>query len=133
MPLIKLDLIEGRDPEQLNRLLDEFHKVFVEVFAIPEEDRFQIVTQHPSNELVAGNAGLGFERSGNLVMMQVFTQAGRTNEVKQELYQKLATAMTKVSEDPSDLFIGYFENGPSDWSFGFGKAQYLNGELRPHI
>lgn len=132
MPLIKLDLIEGRSPEQLKQLLDEFHEVFVEVFGIPQQDRFQIITQHPSNELVAENAGLGFERSGNLVMMQVFTQSGRTDRVKQELYQKLADAMQRTGEDPSDLFIGYFENGPSDWSFGFGKAQYLTGELRPH-
>jgi len=29
-----------------------------------------------------------------------------------------------------DVFIGYVENGPQDWSFGFGVAQYVTGELQ---
>jgi hypothetical protein len=28
-----------------------------------------------------------------------------------------------------DVFLGYVENSASDWSFGFGRAQYVTGEL----
>jgi hypothetical protein len=28
-----------------------------------------------------------------------------------------------------DVFIGYVENTAGDWSFGFGRAQYVTGEL----
>jgi hypothetical protein len=28
-----------------------------------------------------------------------------------------------------DVFIGYVENTADDWSFGFGRAQYVTGEL----
>ncbi|MFF3904504.1 hypothetical protein ACFYZJ_00500 [Streptomyces sp. NPDC001848] len=28
-----------------------------------------------------------------------------------------------------DVFIGIVENGPQDWSFGFGRAQYTEGDL----
>ena len=31
--------------------------------------------------------------------------------------------------DWQDIFIGYVENGPEDWSFGHGRAQYVTGEL----
>nr|WP_237694792.1 tautomerase family protein [Streptomyces sp. SID5468] len=29
----------------------------------------------------------------------------------------------------ADIFIGIVENGPQDWSFGFGRAQYTEGAL----
>jgi hypothetical protein len=28
-----------------------------------------------------------------------------------------------------DIFIGYVENSPEDWSFAHGRAQYMTGEL----
>jgi hypothetical protein len=31
--------------------------------------------------------------------------------------------------DGKDLFISYFENGPEDWSFADGRAQYVEGDL----
>jgi hypothetical protein len=80
--------------------------------------------------VIAQDAGLGFERSDDgVVMIQVFTQAGRTAEVKQRLYAVMAASLAQIGVSGEDVFIGYVENSPADWSFGFGRAQYIEGDL----
>lgn len=129
MPLVRIDLAAGREPAQVQAIADVIHNAIVAVYRIPERDRFQIVTEHPVGHIIAEDAGLGFERSSGVVMIQIFTQRGRSDDVKQELYAAVATALQQEGVAGEDVFIGYSENGPQDWSFGFGRAQYLTGEL----
>lgn len=81
MPLIRFDVIEGRNEESLRKLLDAAHRAVVKAFDVPERDRYQIVTQHPANELVIQDTGLGFERSRDLVVISV-TSTERSNQQK---------------------------------------------------
>ena len=71
---------------------------------------------------------LGFSRA-DPVIIQIFTQRGRSDQVKQDLYAEIARRLEQVGVGGEDIFVGYVENGPQDWSFGFGRAQYLTGEL----
>ncbi|WP_207757565.1 tautomerase family protein [Nonomuraea cypriaca] len=48
---------------------------------------------------------------------------------KQRLYRTLADRLERAGVAGEDLFLSYMENGPDDWSFGFGRAQYVDGEL----
>lgn len=129
MPLVRIDVTEGRSPAEVRAVADAVHTSIVEVFGIPVRDRFQIVTQQPADGIIAEDAGLGFERTGGVVMIQITTQRGRTVEAKTALYARIASALAEVGVAGEDVFIGYVENGPEDWSFGFGRAQYLTGEL----
>jgi hypothetical protein len=45
MPLVRFDLIQGRTPQEISRLLDAAHRALVAAFAIPERDRYQTVSQ----------------------------------------------------------------------------------------
>ena len=129
MPLVRIDLAAGRDASGIQQIADAIHEAIVSVYGIPPRDRFQIVTEHPAGQIIAQDAGLGFARSEHVVMIQIFTQRGRTDETKQALYAAVADRLSDVGVDGADVFIGYVENGPQDWSFGFGRAQYLTGEL----
>ncbi|MBY0177486.1 MULTISPECIES: tautomerase family protein [Curtobacterium] len=129
MPLVRFDLATGRTPEAVRAIADATHQAIVDVYGIPERDRFQIITEHPATQIIAQDAGLGFERTEGVVMIQVFTQRGRSDEAKQALYAAIHDALAGVGVASEDVFIGYVENGPQDWSFGFGRAQYLTGEL----
>jgi phenylpyruvate tautomerase PptA (4-oxalocrotonate tautomerase family) len=129
MPLVRIDVTAGRSPAEVRAVADAVHGAIVEVFGIPVRDRFQIVTQQPAAGIIAEDAGLGFERTGGVVMIQITTQRGRTVEAKTALYARIASALAEVGVAGEDVFIGYVENGPEDWSFGFGRAQYLTGEL----
>lgn len=129
MPLVRIDLIRGRKPDQVRAVGEHIHRAIVEVMKVPERDRFQIITQHEAYELYAEDAGLGFERSENVVMIQITTQAGRSTNLKQRLYRRITAELSLTGVDPSDVFISYVENRAEDWSFGFGKAQFVIGEL----
>jgi phenylpyruvate tautomerase PptA (4-oxalocrotonate tautomerase family) len=129
MPLVRIDVIEGRSPDELRLVADAIHNAIVAVYGIPSRDRFQIVTEHPAALIIAEDAGLGFDRTAGIVMIQIFTQRGRSDEKKAQLYAAITKALEAVAVAGEDVFIGYVENGPQDWSFGFGRAQYQTGEL----
>ncbi|KQN41088.1 tautomerase family protein [Frigoribacterium sp. Leaf44] len=130
MPLVRLDLLPGRTPDQITAIADAVHDAIVDVYGIPPRDRFQVINELPAGRIIAQDAGLGFERSGGVVMIQIFTQRGRTDDAKQALYARIASGLEAVGVAGEDVFIGYVENGPQDWSFGFGVAQYVTGELK---
>jgi len=129
MPLVRIDLQPGRSPDQITAIADAVHDAIVDVYGIPPRDRFQVINELPAGRIIAQDAGLGFERSGGVVMIQIFTQRGRTDDAKQALYARIASGLEAVGVAGEDVFIGYVENGPQDWSFGFGVAQYVTGEL----
>lgn len=129
MPLIRFDLIEGRDKQELRALLDAAHRAVVKAFGVPEKDRYQIVTQHSADELVIEDTGLGLKRSNQLVVISI-TSKKRTDVQKQELYRLLASELKEsCGLDPQDLMVSIVSNTDADWSFGLGKAQFLTGDL----
>lgn len=89
MPLLRFDVIEGRDEKSLQLLLDTAHQAMVEAFGVPERDRYQIVHQHPANELIIQDTGLGFQRTKDLVINSMTSKA-RTESQKEKLYALLA-------------------------------------------
>ena len=129
MPLVRIDLQEGRGPAAVRAIADAIHDAIVGEYGIPVRDRFQIVTERPSGSIIAEDAGLGFDRTDGVVVIQVFTQRGRSAAAKQRLFAEIARRLGEVGVAGEDVFIGYVENGPEDWSFGFGRSQYLTGEL----
>ncbi|WP_019074573.1 tautomerase family protein [Streptomyces hokutonensis] len=129
MPFVRIDLIRGRRPEEVRAIADATHRALVDVLDIPERDRFQVITEHDADHVIALDAGLGFERTDRVVMLQIFTQSGRTTEVKQRLFHSIAERLEPLGISGADVFIGIVENGPQDWSFGFGRAQYTEGDL----
>ncbi|MGO4471079.1 tautomerase family protein [Arthrobacter sp. M-10] len=129
MPLVRIDVNEGRTPEQLGELSRRIHDAILAEYGIPERDYFHIITEHPVGQIVAQDAGLGFERSSGVVMIQIFTQVGRSREAKQSLFAAIAARLGEIGVPGEDVFLGYVENTADDWSFGFGRAQYVTGEL----
>jgi phenylpyruvate tautomerase PptA (4-oxalocrotonate tautomerase family) len=129
MPLVRIDVNEGRSAAELQQLSRGIHDAILGEYGIPERDYFHILTEHPRGQIFAQDAGLGFERTGGVVMIQIFTQGGRSQEAKQRLFAAVADKLAAVGVAGEDVFIGYVENSAGDWSFGFGRAQYVTGEL----
>ncbi|WP_339182509.1 tautomerase family protein [Oceanobacillus sp. FSL W7-1293] len=129
MPLIKVDLIKGREPEEIKQILDAAHQVVLEAFHVPEGDRYQVVTQHEPYEMIMKDTGLGFERSDNVILFTVVSTQ-RTDKMKKDFYQLLTERLEQQCQiDPKDVMITFVTNGAGEWSFGFGKAQFLTGDL----
>ena len=130
MPLVRIDVVEGRrTPEQLRLLADTVQEVMLDVFAAPPRDRYQIITEHGPGQLICEDTGLGIERTDDLVVLQVFQQ-GRSEEQKRALYAGLAKRLEEATGlSPGDLIVSVLGNSREDWSFGMGRAQFLEGDL----
>jgi phenylpyruvate tautomerase PptA (4-oxalocrotonate tautomerase family) len=129
MPLVRIDVQIGRTPSELRKLADVVQDVLLDVFAAPPRDRYQIITEHPVGQIIAEDTGLGFERSDGVVVIQI-VQQGRTAEQKQAAYARLAERLSaECGVKPTDLIVSVVGNGREDWSFGEGRAQFLDGSL----
>ncbi|HEY5820773.1 MAG TPA: tautomerase family protein [Propionibacteriaceae bacterium] len=129
MPLVRIDVQQGRTPEQLRQIADTVQDVMLEVFAAPPRDRYQIITEHPVGHIIAEDTGLGLERSDGITVIQIFQQ-GRTVEQKKAAYAELAKRLeAECGLRPEDLIVSIMANKHADWSFGMGRAQFLEGDL----
>lgn len=129
MPLLRFDVIEGRTDEELKELLDATHDVVVKAFGVPEGDRYQIVSQHRPNEMIIQDTGLGFGRSDKVVVISM-RSTQRSDKQKKEFYDMLVKELgERCGIESNDIMVSIMTNGAADWSFGFGKAQFLTGEL----
>ena len=133
MPLVRIDVQEGRTPEELRRLADTVQNVMLDVFAAPPGDRYQIITEHGKGHIIAEDTGLGLERSDGIVIIQIFQQ-GRSTQQKVAAYAELVRRLeAECGVRPADLIISVMANKHADWSFGLGQAQFLNGTLSSSV
>lgn len=129
MPLVRIDVMAGRSPKALRELADVVQEVMLDVFAAPPRDRYQIITEHPRGYIICEDTGLGLTRTDDVVVVQV-TQQGRSQEQKKALYAALAEKLQeRCALAPSDLIVSVVASAPEDWSFGLGRAQFLEGDL----
>ncbi|PTT95658.1 tautomerase family protein, partial [Pseudomonas sp. HMWF031] len=71
MPLMKFDVVEGRDDAQLKALLDAAHRAMVVAFEVPERDRYQIVNEHHPSRMVVEDTGLDIPRTKDVIIVSV--------------------------------------------------------------
>ena|SRR3990170_5311006 len=129
MPLLYFNVLEGRTDAELKTMLDAAHRAMLAAFKVPERDRYQIVNEHKPSRMIVEDTGLGFPRSDKVVVVQVVTRR-RGKEMKQKFYKLLTDELQKsCGIDPSDVMVSIIENSDEDWSFGLGRAQFLEGDL----
>jgi phenylpyruvate tautomerase PptA (4-oxalocrotonate tautomerase family) len=129
MPLLRFDLIEGRSDGELKALLDAAHRAVLAAFKVPARDRYQIVHEHKASRMIVEDTGLGIPRTDKVVVMSVTTRP-RERQAKEAFYRLLTEELQRsCGIAPSDVMVSLVENTDEDWSFGLGRAQFLNGDL----
>lgn len=129
MPLLTFDVIQGRSESEIRTLLDAAHRAVLTAFKVPPRDRYQIVHENKSYQMVFQDTGLGFERSDKLVMVRVYTSP-RSEAQKTLFMAELARELQEnCGVGGNDLMISFITNSKGDWSFADGEAQYLTGRL----
>jgi phenylpyruvate tautomerase PptA (4-oxalocrotonate tautomerase family) len=133
MPLVYYDIVRGRSRDQIRALLDSAQAAMLEAFETPERDRYQLVTEHSPDEMIIQDNGLGIERSDDMVVIRLVSRRGKkTRAQKEKLYELLVRNLKRdCGLEPADLMVVITENESEDWSVGYGKAQFCNGDLDP--
>ncbi|MFO1183590.1 MAG: tautomerase family protein [Bauldia sp.] len=128
MPLVRISLPAGKPADYAERLSRGVHQALVDIFSVPADDYFQVLTEHAAGSGIARPASyLGVRYSADLVIVQITCSVGRSVDLKQALYARIAdnlTAATGLRRE--DIFISLVESKREDWSFGNGIAQYVN-------
>jgi 4-oxalocrotonate tautomerase len=132
MPLVRISLPQGHPPEYRRSVADAVHRALVQTVNVPEDDRFQAITEHLPGDLIIDRRYLGIERSDEALIVQVTLTEVRSLEAKKRLYSRMAELLkAAVGLRPDDLFVNLVEVTREDWSFGKGIAQYAPSESPP--
>ena len=126
MPLVRIDVFEGRSDEQLAAIGGAIHRAMVECFDVPERNQFQIITEHRRERLVYNPGYLDIARTDGILIAQILFGAGRTIEQKAAFYARAVELLVeRAGLRREDVTITLHENTRADWSFGNGVASYL--------
>jgi phenylpyruvate tautomerase PptA (4-oxalocrotonate tautomerase family) len=128
MPLVRIALREGKSATYRRAIANEVHQAIVAVAKVPEQDRFQIVTEHRADDLFYDPSYLGIQRTDDIVMIQIILNQ-RPQAMKLAIYKTIAERLAKnPGLRPEDVLISLVPVAPEDWSFGEGRAQYVKTE-----
>jgi len=125
MPLVRIALRKGKSPEFRRSVGDSVHRAMVETIKVPEQDKFQIVTEHDEAGLIYDPAYLGVSRTDGVIVVQITLNSGRTLEAKKALYGRIVQLLRESpGVRPEDVLVNLVEVAKENWSFGNGIAQY---------
>jgi phenylpyruvate tautomerase PptA (4-oxalocrotonate tautomerase family) len=92
---------------------------------VPQGDRFEIVSEHDSENFLFDLHYLGIERDDDLVIIQITWNEGRTTDQKKALYKAIAEGLAATpGVRPENVLVNLVEVKRENWSFGNGIAQY---------
>ena len=126
MPLVRIDLRRGKSAAYKKAISDGVYQALREIFTVPENDRFMVVTDRSDEDLIYEPNYLGIEHGPDFVMLQITVSNTRTVEQKQALYARIIELLGKnPGTRPQDVMINLIDVGKQNWSFGNGVAQYV--------
>ncbi|MDH6301516.1 4-oxalocrotonate tautomerase [Polynucleobacter sphagniphilus] len=125
MPFVRIDLSKKHPTDFAQQAGNIVYGAMREHINVPEDDKFQVITRHDSNELVIPKSYLGIEYSEDIIFIQVTLNAGRTTEMKKVFYKAICDGIVeRLKLRPQDIFINLVEVNKENWSFGNGEMQY---------
>jgi phenylpyruvate tautomerase PptA (4-oxalocrotonate tautomerase family) len=125
MPLARIDLPAGKPAAYRAAVGEVIYAAMLAALNVPKNDRFQVIAEHSTENLVINADYLGIHRSADAILIQVTLNEGRTQEMKRAFYKSVADGLhERVGLRREDVFISLVEVKKENWSFGNGEAQY---------
>jgi 4-oxalocrotonate tautomerase len=125
VPLVRIDLMEGKSAEYRAAVGEVVHQAMIDTLNVPKDDRFQVIKQHGKDGFIFDREYLGIHRTDDCIFLQITLNSGRTLEMKQAFYKAVADGLhecLKIRKE--DVLINLVEVVKENWSFGNGEAQY---------
>jgi 4-oxalocrotonate tautomerase len=127
MPFTRIAVRAGKPAAYRKALTQGIYESMREVFNVPEDDIFMVVSEHDADNFVYSKDYLDIQRSDDLVLIQITANNTRTVEMKQALYKRIAERLAESpGVRPEDVFVNLVEVPKENWSFGNGIAQYAS-------
>ncbi|MDP9360297.1 MAG: tautomerase family protein [Acidobacteriota bacterium] len=124
MPLVKIYVRKNRTADEVRAIGDAIHEALVAQANVPADDRFQILNRLDRDQIVAHPSYGGVSRSEDIVVIEITLNAGRTVEIKKNLYAGIVARLQTLGVRPDDVLVSLVEVTKENWSFGGGRATY---------
>jgi phenylpyruvate tautomerase PptA (4-oxalocrotonate tautomerase family) len=110
MPVIRVEIPEGWSPAEKAGLLDAIHAAAMQALKVPDEDRTQILTEHPAEafELPPG-------KGDRFTLVEVTMFAGRSADAKRRLSRAVVANLAGRGVPASDVLIVLHEVPLESW------------------
>lgn len=124
MPLVKVNLLEGRSRAAKEAIGVAIQAALVENLGVPDEDLYQIFNELSSDNLRHTDGYLGLTYTRQLLIIEITFLVGRSDDVKKSLLADINRNLVAAGAvSPDDVFITITEIGLANISFGRGLAQ----------
>ncbi len=124
MPLVKIYVRSNIAETALHAISGAVHEALVAEANVPPDDRFHILNRLDVHEIVAHPTYGGVNRSDEIVVIEITLNAGRTLEVKKNIYAAIAKRLETLGVRPDNVLVSLVEVTKENWSFGGGRATY---------
>lgn len=119
MPIVKISILDHWSDELINIINSEIHNALVESLKIPDWDYFHRIFRFSKKDFIFPSI-----KSDNFMIIEIDLFPGRSDEIKEVLYENIYSKLGKINIDPNDIFIQLFEQPLINWaSNGKSKKQ----------
>jgi 4-oxalocrotonate tautomerase len=126
MPLSRVSMLKGKPPAYRKAILESLYLAMRDTFDVPEGDRFMTLNEYDADDFLYDRNYLGIARSDDLVMIQLTVSNTRSQAQKKALFARIVERLaTSPGVRPEDVLINLVEVLAENWSFGHGRAQYV--------
>jgi phenylpyruvate tautomerase PptA (4-oxalocrotonate tautomerase family) len=117
MPMVKIDIVEGKTASYKKAVLIGVHKALFDAIGIPETDNFQRLNELPVDNFICPS-----DRSDQMTIIEITLFPGRSDTSKKKLYEKI---VEYLGVDPgikgNDIMIILHEPPMKNWGVRGGK------------
>lgn len=115
MPLVKLNVFEGRSIEFKHGVADCIHEALIEAFKIKEDDKlFRIIEFKKEDFIIPPN------KTENYILIEISIFPGRSLDAKRLLYRNIVENLKKLGISADDIFILLQEESLDNWGIRGG-------------
>lgn len=115
MPLVRIDIIEGKNREYKQAILDAVNFAMKRWMGISPDDRRQILTEHSEENFEHGG------RTSQYTIIEVTLIKGRSFEAKKNFYREVVDKLSKdLGIPPNDITIVLMEQPAENWGIRGG-------------
>ena len=117
MPLVRIEVLKGRNAAEKKRLLDAVHGALVDAFGVPEDDRTQRLIEHDPEDF---EIDPGHSQRYTLVEITAFP--GRSSDAKRALYATIVRNLEAIGTPPHDILVVLHEPPMQNWGIRGGRS-----------
>jgi len=114
MPLVKINMIKGKDTDYKRRVFDSVHKGLMMSLGIADWDRFQRIIEIPKEDFETAP-----DKTDDFMIIELTLFPGRTKEQKKNAIENITSELVhNLGIAATDVFIVMNEPPMENWGMG---------------